>query len=183
MRILSGKYKGRVLLSPKIKQMRPTSSRLREAIFDLMRDRIEDAQVLDVFCGVGGIGLEALSRGAKSCVFVEKNPQVLKCLRQNLRAFEVDALILSFDAIDALKLLQKKDKAFDFIYLDPPYQLKSSNKTYSQATLNSSSLLLKENARLIVEESSKQDLETPELLELLECRKYGNTSLHIFAKR
>lgn len=177
MKILAGKYKGRVLQSPKIQEMRPTSARLKEVVFALFKERLEGCEVLDLFCGVGGVGLEALSRGAKSCVFVEKNAQVLKCLRKNLQSLQIDAKILSFDAIEALKFLVKKQKRFDLIYIDPPYQ---SKYAYSQESLEHCSGLLKEDARILVEESCKQKLQTPQNLELLECRTYGNTALYIY---
>lgn len=120
MRIIAGRARGRRLLSPPGKSTRPMMDRAREALFSSLGTRIPASRVLDLYAGSGSLGLEALSRGAASAVFVEQGPAALKCLREN-----VDTLALggSVVATDVGRFLEAADGPFDLVFVDPPYVL------------------------------------------------------------
>lgn len=120
MIITGGKFKGRRLFSPKNQHTRPTSSIVRQALFNICRDKIEDAVFLDLFAGSGIVGLEALSRGAKLVLFVEKHPTTL---RKNIELLGVkEQTIVLLDAYN-----MRSRERFDIIYFDPPYNLYSKD--------------------------------------------------------
>lgn len=123
MRIIAGTSRGRYLKSPRGKKTRPTSDKVKAAFFNIVSNCIKGADFLDLFSGSGGIGIEALSRGAKRCVFVEKNPVNLKLIRENLSLTGPYPLaeILPCDVDRALKILHKRKECFHVAYLDPPY--------------------------------------------------------------
>jgi 16S rRNA (guanine966-N2)-methyltransferase len=121
LRILGGKFRGRLLHSPKGEQTRPTTSMLRKAVFDILQDRIEEKRFLDLFAGSGAMGFEALSRGAAHVTFVETNRLALKAIYQNLELLNIEATVLKKPAEEVLK---KSKESFDLIYADPPYEQK-----------------------------------------------------------
>ena len=123
MRVIAGKARGMRLECPSGRDVRPTPDRVREALFNILRDRVAGSSVLDLFAGCGGIGIEALSRGAAWCVFVERSPRVRAVLERNLahtRLAECSDL-LQRDVFGCLPALQKLDRAFDVLYLGPPF--------------------------------------------------------------
>ena len=124
MRIIAGQYKGRRLRTLSGQQLRPTSDRLRETLFNILQSRIEDASFLDVFAGSGAIGIEALSRGAKRAVFIESARRAVPMLEENIEHCEIgdSARVIPRDAIAALKFLASGGDRFDIIYIDPPYE-------------------------------------------------------------
>lgn len=119
MRIIGGKYRGRTLTPFKGKDVRPTSDRAKESLFNILAPEISGANVLDLFCGTGGIGLEALSRGADLVVFNDVSADSLGILRKNLALLKADAKIYN---LDYRILLDRLDVKFDIIYVDPPYK-------------------------------------------------------------
>ncbi len=119
VRIVGGKFRGRVLASFKGKDVRPTSDRAKEALFNILAPEISGANVLDLFCGTGGIGLEAISRGADLVVFNDVSADSLAILRKNLALLRTDAKIYN---LDYAALLDRLDVTFDVIYIDPPYK-------------------------------------------------------------
>ena len=127
MRIVAGKFRSRQIRSLKGRELRPTSDRLRETLFNVLSPVIEGSHFLDIFAGTGAIGIEALSRGARQAVFLEKHQPALKLIRENLSSLGVHQTfqILSGDAFHTLeKLVQNKAAgapAFDIIFFDPPY--------------------------------------------------------------
>lgn len=125
MKIISGKYKGQKLNYNKL-ITRPTINRIKESIFSIIQLKIENAIVLDLFAGSGSLGIEALSRGAKECVFVEKDSQACKILLKNLNKLEIkNYTLIQANYLIALKKLNKK---FDLIFLDPPYKYNLTNE-------------------------------------------------------
>jgi len=124
MRIISGASKGRKLAVPKSASLRPTSSRVKESIFNILREKIEGRRVLDLFAGTGNLGIEALSRGAKQAVFVEKGGQALRLIRRNLdqSGLRERSEILPVDASRAIRILKQRGECFDLIFMDPPYE-------------------------------------------------------------
>lgn len=126
MRIISGKYKGRKLKSPDNNQIRPTSDRLRENLFNVIIHSdlgIEDILVMDIFAGTGAMGLEALSRGAEKCIFVEKSLSSIKILKQNIQALglEDQSQILTMDAASIGKTIPMQTKAVELVMMDAPF--------------------------------------------------------------
>ncbi|MGM0452869.1 MAG: 16S rRNA (guanine(966)-N(2))-methyltransferase RsmD [Thermodesulfobacteriota bacterium] len=124
MRIIAGKYKGKPLFSLRGKTTRPTGAKVREAIFNICGDTVADARVLDLFAGTGAFGIEALSRGADSAVFVDANKQAIDLIRKNIAACGADsaATVFCADIGDNLHCLYFCKTHFDLVFMDPPYR-------------------------------------------------------------
>jgi 16S rRNA (guanine966-N2)-methyltransferase len=123
MRIISGLYRGRPIIAPKGDTTRPTADRTREALFSMLTSRLgsfEDLRVLDLFAGSGALGLEALSRGAASCTFVEQDSAALDCLRTNIA--KLGAKLGADVRAQSVMALGPAPAAYDLILLDPPYE-------------------------------------------------------------
>lgn len=118
MRIISGKYRGIVLDSPKNNAVRPTTDRIKETIFNIIQWDVNDARVLDLFAGSGALGIEALSRGAKEVIFVDNNANSLRLVNSNLAKIKENCSVFRNDYLDALR---KVDGKFDLIFVDAPY--------------------------------------------------------------
>jgi len=178
MRIIGGKFKGRTLATPKGNETRPSSSQLRETLFNLCRSRIEDAEFLDLFAGSGSVGFEALSRGATSVTFVDRSKNALECLKKNAKTLEVHPKIYFGDVFDTLKRLSFKKSPFDIIFADPPYALGLGQKTLNFVETSS---LLKIGGYLIIEEAKETPL-IPKVLLEEKRRPFGRTLLYVFRK-
>jgi len=179
MRILSGKYKGRVIKMPA--GIRPTQDKVRKSLFDILKDCIEGTKFLDLFAGSGVIGIEALSRGAVFAVFVEGEGQQSKVLRENIDALGIrEALVLTQEASRAIENLHKQSKFFDIIFLDPPYYQEMSKKTLQ--TLSDYDILTAKGL-IIVQHFRKDQLpDTVGKLVLWRIAKYGDTLLSFYSK-
>jgi 16S rRNA (guanine(966)-N(2))-methyltransferase RsmD len=162
--------------------VRPTGDRVKEALFNILRDRVPDCRFLDLFAGSGNIGIEALSRGASVAVFVEANRRHAAIIKENLKAcgLEPKARLISAKVAEALRLLAEEGQAFDLIFLDPPY-LKSF-EAVTLADIERYHLLKPEG--VIIVESSKKDCMPQSVgdLSLLRTEKYGDTLLSFFVK-
>jgi len=124
MRIISGKYKRRTLISPPGDATRPIAERVKEALFNILRGHIEDEVVFDFFAGTGTIGLEAVSRGAKQAIFVERDREAVRRLRQNIEQLgcERETIVVSGDAVSPACLAQAPSPVHIATF-DPPYEL------------------------------------------------------------
>jgi 16S rRNA (guanine966-N2)-methyltransferase len=122
VRVIAGRYGGRTLKAPPGQNTRPTSDRVREALFSILGARIEDARVLDLFAGSGALGLEALSRGAGSATFVDDAPAAMRAIKANLQALGADAETRRMDALRFLAHASETGAQYDLIFLDPPYR-------------------------------------------------------------
>jgi 16S rRNA (guanine(966)-N(2))-methyltransferase RsmD len=118
VRVVAGSAGGLWLKVPKDFASRPTQDRVKQAIFSILGARVIEANVLDLFAGTGALGIEALSRGASSCVFVESNRSAVKTLRENLTWCKLDGMI---EPIDVTRYLQTTPRTFDLVLADPPY--------------------------------------------------------------
>ena len=158
MRIVAGKFGSRRLAGPRGLALRPTSDRLRETLFDILQAEIEGCFFVDVYAGTGAVGLEALSRGARGVVFLEKNRQALNLIRANLRALEISAgaEVLPLDAARGIALLAGRGERADFVFLDPPYDQRDEYESILDAL--GSSPLVAPNTRIIVERRRKLTL-------------------------
>jgi 16S rRNA (guanine(966)-N(2))-methyltransferase RsmD len=123
MRVIAGKAKRIQLKTIEGFETRPTTDRIKETLFNMLNYTLPDSDFLDLFSGSGGIGIEALSRGAKSAVFVENNKSAAECINLNLRntKLEEEAQVLQMEVMQALKVLEAQEKSFDVIFMDPPY--------------------------------------------------------------
>ena len=183
MRLTGGTLKNHSLIAPKGAATRPTSEKLRQAVFNILQHQIEESQFLDLFAGSGAMGIEALSRGASHATFIEKHPAVLRCLRHNLANLNLlsRSTILATDALVALKKLAKKKVVFDLIYIDPPYK----EETLQQEILFflDASALLHSNGLIFVEVASNTTLPELECLTLEKKRKVGSSHLFQYRKQ
>ncbi len=173
MRILAGQYKNREIKTPKGEKTRPTSSKVRGSVFDILQNHIENASFLDLFAGSGAMGLEALSRGAASSTFIEVDRAAADCIRKNLSHLGLSQNLFQQEASTAIKRLIKMGSTFDIIYIDPPYAMEI---TPFLETL--SPLLAKEGILLL--EQSKRATVSPKTLTLYDQRHFGDTTLLFF---
>ncbi|MBS4165219.1 putative rRNA methyltransferase YlbH [Neochlamydia sp. AcF65] len=182
--IIAGRYKNRKIQSPKHTLTRPTTNKLRGALFNICQTYIEDASFLDLFCGSGAMGLEAISRGAAQATFVDEAKASLQCVRENIQSLGVEkqAHPLWGEASTVLKKLAKQGDQFDIIYIDPPYETKGLSEEILR--IIDESTLLKVEGRLFIEESKAMviDKEKWLTLQLESARKMGRTQLVQFKK-
>jgi len=182
VRIIAGEFRGRRLAAVK-GRIRPTSDRVREAIFSVLGAAVVEARVLDLFAGTGALSLEALSRGARDAVLVEEHSTALNILRQNVAALGLESRtrVLPLPVTKALRKLAAEGEQFSLVFLDPPYERGLAEKTL--AALQGSGLLVP-GARAVAEHSQRETL--PELvggLQLGQCRRYGDTQVAFYQVR
>jgi 16S rRNA (guanine966-N2)-methyltransferase len=183
MRIVGGRLKGRTLLTPSSRAIRPTSERLRESIFDILEHRfpgqIEGARVVDLFAGTGALAIEALSRGARFALFVDNGAEARALLRANVEALALGGVTRIWRA-DATKLgSPPAGGPFALAFLDPPY-----GQGLVRPGLDSlvEGGWLEPNALCVVEEASKAEIAAPAGLALIDERVYGDTRIAIFQR-
>ena len=167
MRIVSGKYRGKVLKEFELSSTRPTTDRVKESIFNLIQFDVADSIVLDLFAGTGALGIEAISRGAKKVYLVDKNPQAIKLIKENLKCIEGDYCVHQEDYITFLKKVKCK---FDIILLDPPYKTDYGIKAID---LLLEKRLLAEDAIIIFETSEENNFEINIIGFKTTKKKYG----------
>lgn len=119
MRIVSGKYRGKVLKEFDLDSTKPTTDRVKESIFNLIQFDVADSVVLDLFAGTGALGIEAISRGAKKTFLVDSNPKAIKIIKENLKGIDGDYVVFNEDY---KSFLNSNKMAFDIVLLDPPYK-------------------------------------------------------------
>lgn len=184
LHIIAGKYKNQKIKFPKGQETRPTTSKLREALFNICQNCIENASFLDVFAGSGAMGLEALSRGAKKASFIEENRECMQCIRENLKTLDLDASAQSLqgDAFLMLKKLDKQAENFDIVYMDPPYGVEGLPKELIKM-IDESHLLLP-GGMLFIEENKVALIEKEGwlTLRLKSARKIGRSQLLQFER-
>jgi 16S rRNA (guanine(966)-N(2))-methyltransferase RsmD len=184
MRVIAGSLRGVRLAAPEGNQTRPTADRVKEALFSIISSRhdFEGTRILDICAGTGGLGIEALSRGAASCCFIENDRKVLKFLERNLLITGVveKSEVIALEAQKGLQQLSRQGKSFDIVFLDPPY----SSNLYSLAIEALRTLsLLSDDALLVAECSSRAALaDNYGMLLKIDRRVYGDTALEFFAR-
>lgn len=162
---------------------RPTTDRIKETLFNIIQREVYDCVFLDLFSGSGAIGIEALSRGAKRCYFVEQSREAAKCIRENLRKthLEQKAILMETDVISALKKVDRKEKSFDFIFMDPPY-----GKNFEFHVLDElrNKDFLDENTTIIVEASKDTSFDYLQDMNYnIERIKSYKTNMHVFIRK
>jgi 16S rRNA (guanine(966)-N(2))-methyltransferase RsmD len=176
MRVIAGRLGGRRLKAPRGRITRPTSDRVREALFSMLAG-VDGASVLDLFAGTGALGIEAISRGARSAVFVERDAAVSRVLRANLDALGIAGELAQLRRVDVLEALQSaraRQETYDLVFIDPPYEQAHAWGPELSAMLPS---LLRPDARVVVESDRRAPLELEVALE--REKRYGDTSITI----
>ncbi len=184
MRIIGGRFKGRVLQGPSDNEIRPTSDRLRETIFNILahayEDPVTDAAVIDLCAGTGAMGLEALSRGARKALFIETAGKARALIRANIDALGLGGVTQIFRR-DARKLGQAlSGERFSLAFLDPPYGQTLAKETL--IALHEGGWLLP-HALVILEAAADAELIVPDSYRVLETRVYGDTKIVILGVR
>jgi 16S rRNA (guanine966-N2)-methyltransferase len=179
MRIISGKYKGHQLVAFKADHIRPTTDRVKETLFNKLMFQMEGARVLDLFCGTGNLGLEALSRGADHCVFVEKNVKSIEITRKNIDKLKVSPSqyrIVNMEVLAFLKSYQ--GEAFDIIFADPPFTQKMAHSVMEAAA---QSAAFGPHTVLTIESEGKERMDDQYgRLVRFDAREFGDKILSLF---
>jgi len=174
MRIVAGLYGGRRLVAPAGGETRPTSDRVREALFSVLGPSVRGARVLDLFAGSGALGIEALSRGALEAVFVDRSHKAIAAVRANLDALAIDADVRPIEARTALRAASARREAYDLVFLDPPYRRAAELGRELSEDLTA---VLAPRALVVTESDRRTPLELD--LPLADERRYGDTVIRI----
>lgn len=179
MRIVGGALKNKRLKTQIGFRVRPTSEKVREALFSIIGNSIEEKRFLDLFAGSGAVGIEAASRGAMHVTFVELKNTVVKILRSNLESCKLSemATIIHFDSLDTIRTLNNRQRLFDYIFIDPPYD---SDLLSRSLNLLAKYPIMEENSLIITQSFFKTPI--PKVLGIKQYRqeKYGETLLTFF---
>lgn len=178
MRVVAGSAKSLKLKTIEGMETRPTQDRIKETLFNMIQYDIAGSTFLDLFSGSGGIGIEALSRGAKKAYFVEKAKPALRCIRENLKYTKLNekAEVMAADVVTAISQLESKKETFDYIFMDPPY-----NKEFEDhilAVLDKSTICTQDTV-VIVESSLATEISDFQELKVTRIKKY-KTNKHTF---
>lgn len=175
MRITGGECRGRVLSFPSRSTQRPTTDFLRSALFNLIGQQIPE-EILDLYAGSGSVGLEALSRGSKLAVFVEKNKELAAIIRKNagVCGYLDRSLVIEADVREALGDLYGRDQKFSFVFADPPY-----NKGFVARTFLAlkAFCVCRNDGVVVLQHSVREPLPSPDGWELVDQRKYSDNVL------
>lgn len=179
MRIIGGTAKGRRLFSPPDRQTRPTSGRVRESLFNILGERVEGARFLDLFCGAGAVGIEALSRGAIHATFVDQQTETLSLARRNLQHCQLHRQA-DLQRLTLPNQLNRLAVPYHIVFADPPYTLSCQEELL--ASLAEAKLLCPD-AVVIVESARKVTLpDEVDTLTKTDMRRYGDSVLHFYTE-
>ncbi|MGA9406384.1 MAG: 16S rRNA (guanine(966)-N(2))-methyltransferase RsmD [Bacteroidota bacterium] len=178
MRVIAGKYKGRQLRTVADLSVRPATGRVKASVFNILQNRVDwtEASVLDLFAGSGGLGIEALSRGARRAVFVENSKRAIVFLKQNISAI-ADSTECEIIAADVFDYLARPRTQFDIVFADPPYDFEVLNRLPS---LIFQSGVVSREGYLIIEHPQQLRFEQSRLWKAAVVRKYGRTVVTFF---
>ena len=180
MRVIAGEAKGRPLKAVPGVNTRPTTDKVKEAIFSMIGPYFEGGQVLDLFAGTGGLGIEALSRGMARAVFIDLERQSIEVVRRNIEAAGMTsrAEIHKNEASRAIKLLEKRGMKFELVFLDPPYKMKEADKLMREMAERG---LLAPGAVIVVEHDARHAYsDTDRGFRLRRQALYGDTAVTIY---
>lgn len=180
MRVISGKARGLKLNAPKNDDVRPTTDRVKESLFNMINSYMMESEILDLFAGTGSLGIECLSRGADKCVFVDSSKESIGIIKSNIKKARVEdkSTVLNSDFKSAMKSLSLKNQSFDVIFMDPPYYKNMFSDALSGVDQNN---LLKEDGIIVVEHDTKDEF--PDSIGRLyksKDKKYGNTTITFY---
>lgn len=177
MRVISGKYKGKNIIGYDIEGTRPTQDRVKESLFGMIQDYIDGSIVLDLFAGSGNLGIEALSNGAESCIFVDNNKKCIETIKKNTEGIN-GTIIIESDYNKALASFKDKYK-FDLIFLDPPYNLDCIDNILDKVIELD---LLNQDGLVICEYEFDNFKDNYSNLELIKDKKYGYKNIKIYRR-
>jgi len=180
MRVIAGSAKRLLLKTVEGIDTRPTTDRIKETLFNMIQYHLSSRNFLDLYSGSGAIGIEALSRGSDNCVFIEHNPKAVKCIRDNLQTTKLEgqAYVMECDVLSGLRRLDKQQKRFDFIFMDPPYHL-----GYEKLVLSflAQSKLIHTDTQIIVEAALDTPFDyLPDFGFIITKKKEYKTNMHLF---
>ncbi len=182
MRVIAGKARRLPLVTPSGKDTRPTTDRIKETLFNVIQDDIPGCNFLDLFSGSGGIGIEALSRGAKKAFFVEFGKEPLACIKANLIKTKLmeQAVVLPVEVTYAISKLEKMGEVFDVVYADPPYKKEFEPKILE---LLADSAIVKAGTLVVIESSldTVPDYVPEDKYEIIKIKEY-KTNQHLFLR-
>jgi len=183
LRIISGSLRGKKIQSVPGTDIRPTSNRVREAIFNILSNSVSGVHVLDLFAGSGPLGIEAMSRGAESTVFIDNNKNAVSVIEKNIDSCSLTKRveIISCDVVYSLSFLKSARPEFKLVFMDPPYNKNLIKPALVNIHLSGS---LKKNARIIIEHSSSEKI--PQDLQefnIEDEKKYGKTKVSFLIYR
>lgn len=176
MRVVGGKFKSRILKEFNIANIRPTADNVKESLFNIIGDRVLDCSFLDLFCGTGACGIEAISRGAKKVVFNDNSRDSLSLTRDNLTMLNVPKDVFILSQKDGQTYLMSSNEKFDIVFIDPPYK-----NEFLSNVVNLSEKVIKDSGIIICENEKPFTFDTPNLIKYDE-RKYGRVYLSFFKK-
>jgi 16S rRNA (guanine(966)-N(2))-methyltransferase RsmD len=176
MRIVAGETKGARLLVPSGTEVRPTSDRVREAVFSSLGTSVRGARVLDLFGGSGALGLEAMSRGASGAVFVERSGVIRKVLEANIATlgYQKSSRVIPGDALRALRRLGGEKERFDIAFVDPPYASDLAQRAVEELAAGD---LMTPLAIIVVEHAGSMIIHCPKSLQVSTTKRYGDTAI------
>jgi len=177
MRVTGGIYGGRPLKTATGLVSRPTTDKIRQSIFNILMNDIENKEILDIFAGSGALGIEAISRGAASAIFIEQGFDQANAIKGNLKSLELTSRLIESDFIAAGHLLQDEGKQFDLIFADPPYDKYEPDDV---AEVVAQYNLLRPGGFLIIEHKFGVEV-TDNRFCLLKRRKFGQTEVTFYA--
>jgi 16S rRNA (guanine966-N2)-methyltransferase len=180
MRILAGRYKGKQLSAGPDLTIRPMTNRNKEIIFASLDDFFSNGKVLDLFCGSGNLGLEALSRGAAQITFVEQEKSALSILKKNINALRVDSQLVRIEDCDVLSFFKMEKTSYRLIFADPPFKYDSLQKLTDMVFIHN--ILEKDGIMVLHHEKTTLLKETSSLYTILMQKKTGRSLITFLAR-
>lgn len=183
MRVIAGRARRIPLVTPEGMSTRPTTDRIKETLFNMIQGELPSCIFVDLYAGSGGIGIEAISRGASRAYFCEMNPKAISCIRENLKKtrFVEEARVLSKDCLEGIKEICRIESHIDIIFMDPPYDKEEEKRIL----LACQSIEAVDENTLIIVEASKDtsfDYLNDSAFEVEKVKSYGSNK-HVFVRK
>lgn len=181
MRVIAGQFKGKRLKAPPGKNTRPITDMIKESLFNVLGDKVSGSIFLDLFAGSGSVGIEALSRGAEKVIFIDNNAMALKTIKQNISNCRINEgfEIYRNDVFKALEMLNRRERKFDLIYIDPPF---TNTKIFDEVMKTIDNISILKQQGLLVIRTHRKLVLTNKLVNLEPYRSniYGESVLHYY---
>ena len=180
MKVISGKYKGRNIIGFDLDGTRPTMDRVKESLFAMIQNYIDNSIVLDLFSGSGNLGIEAMSNGASFCYFCDYNKKAIKVIEKNIETIKIDnTKVLNMDYLKCLEYLSNNNIKLDIIFLDPPYKTNYIEQAIEKITKYN---LLNEKGLIICESDNLDKIIYSDEYNCIKNKKYGDKNIVILQK-